>query len=95
MSDRATLAVVTAALGRVLDADPAILRPDTPLTALGVDSLARVCLTDAIAAAAERTWGQPTLVPESVVAGAATVADLADGLTAARTTGSAGGPPHE
>ena len=37
------------AVARVLGIDPSTLREDTPLAALGWDSLARICWADAVA----------------------------------------------
>ena len=64
-------AAVLAALGMVLRVDSAALRPDTPLEPLGWDSLARVCLEDALAPAG---WAlSPRLASTS-----ATIGDLVD-----------------
>ena len=62
--------VARAAIARVLGVDPGILRRDTPLASLGWDSLARVCVEDALA---ESEWECRTL------AMAETVGDIADG----------------
>jgi len=64
-------AAVLAGLGRVLRLDPRGLRPDTPLEPLGWDSLARVCLEDAIEPAG---WAlSPRLASSSI-----TIGDLVD-----------------
>jgi hypothetical protein len=47
-------AAARAAVARVLGIDPATLREDTPLPAIGWDSLARLCWTDAVGEAGWR-----------------------------------------
>jgi len=69
---RAT-AAARRAVARVLGIEPSTLREDTPLLAVGWDSLARICWVDTVA---EDGWRA-----DSAVAGrAVTVADLAQCL---------------
>ena len=70
MSSAGASDVVVAALSRVLGVDGALLRQDTPLAPLGWDSLARICLADALADAG---WMYDNL------ARVRTVGDLVDG----------------
>lgn len=60
-------AAVAAAVGRVLDINPVLLRPDTPLEQFGCDSVALVAIADAldqsgtpVALSRADRWGQVT-----------------------------------
>lgn len=70
------------ALGRVLDIDPSVLRADTPLDALGLDSLARVCLADALES--PRPGEPAVLVDDDALSAARAVGDVARALTVRR-----------
>lgn len=74
--------LVADALARVLDIDPRVVRGDTPLAALGIDSLGLVCLADALDDAIAVRGGRPAWLADGDLAAARTVDDVARLLTA-------------
>lgn len=49
VADQQLTVTVAAAVGRVLDINPLLLRPDTPLDQLGCDNVALLAIADALA----------------------------------------------
>lgn len=76
LSAAAALDLARDAVALVLDVDPTGLRGDTPLADIGADSLARICLADAVEAAAADRHGVRVRLPERTLAEARTLADL-------------------
>jgi len=68
---------VAAACARVLDVDPAALAADTPLVALGADSVALVALADALEEAVPGLVVDDAVLPRLATLG--DVAGLLDG----------------
>jgi hypothetical protein len=84
MTDRLSdpaLDLAARALAVVLDLEADDLRADSPLADLGADATARVQWADVVEELA-RTDGTPVDVPDSVLATADTLGDLAEPLAA-------------
>ena len=63
-------------LARVLESDASTLRTDTPLSALGVDSVALVLWADFVEEALQRQHGFDVVVPDSILRGVRMPSDL-------------------
>jgi hypothetical protein len=90
---RAAAGVVEDALGMLVDAGAVrTLRPDSPLTAVGLGPVDAVCLADAIASAVQRTWGPAPLfdVGDHDLADVRTVDDLVRAVLGCLTAAEAG-----
>lgn len=48
VTEQQVAAVTAEAVGRVLDINPVLLRPDTPLDTFGCDSVALIAIADAL-----------------------------------------------
>jgi len=70
--------LVSGALADVLEMDPHVLRPDTPLDDVGADSMVRVGFADAVESRAFHELGAKIEISDDVLSSARTLGDLAD-----------------
>ncbi len=78
MTDLQVAGLVAAAMADVLDIDPALLRLDTPLIDVGVDSMVRIGFADCVEAKVREQLHVAIAVDDESLSRATTVGDLAD-----------------
>ncbi len=85
MAGRAVAAMnsqVAGAIGRVLDVDPGVVRPDTPLADVGADAVALLAIVDALRESGALPAGYSDGVAD-LLRTARTAGDLLDAVEAA------------
>ncbi len=78
MTELQVAELVASAMADVLDIDPVMLRFDTPLIDVGVDSMVRIGFADCVEAKVRERWHVAIVVDDESLSRAITVGDLTD-----------------